>query len=96
MDLQVLSFSRLGARVLEELGGGKRPMINKQGRHMLLTKILKKQEEQLSSTEATVAIPPSLSESIILFLRSNSRVLHLRFFSRRRKIKMPLFSYKKN
>lgn len=47
MDLQVLSFSRLGARVLEELGGGKRPMINKQGRHMLLTKILKKQEEQL-------------------------------------------------
>lgn len=47
MDLEVLSFSRLGARVLEEVGGGKRSMIDKQGRHMLLTKILKKQEDDL-------------------------------------------------
>ena len=44
MDLEVLSFSRLGARILKEVGGSKRPMIDKQGRHMLLAKILKKQE----------------------------------------------------
>ena len=44
MDLEVLSFSRLGARILKEVGGSKRPMIDKQGRHILLAKILKKQE----------------------------------------------------
>ena len=40
MDLEVLSISRLGTRVLRETGGSAFPLINKYGRHMLLTKIL--------------------------------------------------------
>ena len=43
MDLEVLSISRLGARVLRQTGGAYLPMINKYGRHMLLTKILEKE-----------------------------------------------------
>ena len=36
MDLEVLSFSRLGSRLLSELGGGKQTFIDKYGRHMIL------------------------------------------------------------
>ena len=39
MDIEVLSFSRLRDRVIAETGGRTLPMIDKQGRHMLLTKI---------------------------------------------------------
>ena len=37
LDIEVLSISRLGSRVLSECGGGKRRMIDKQGRHMTMT-----------------------------------------------------------
>jgi len=47
LDIEVLSISRLGSRVLSECGGGKRRMIDKQGRHMLLTKIIGEEDEQL-------------------------------------------------
>lgn len=47
MDLDVVSISRLGTKILNETGGGKDPMINKYGRHMLLTKILKESAEEL-------------------------------------------------
>ncbi|MFA5636225.1 MAG: PD-(D/E)XK nuclease family protein [Anaerovoracaceae bacterium] len=47
MDLDVLSFSRLSARVLKETGGSRRTPIDKHGRHMLLAKILKECEEDL-------------------------------------------------
>ncbi len=40
MDIEVLSFSRLRDRVIAETGGRTLPMIDKQGRHMLLTKIM--------------------------------------------------------
>ncbi|MDD2217272.1 MAG: exodeoxyribonuclease V subunit gamma [Eubacteriales bacterium] len=40
MDIEVMSISRLGFRVLEELGGGRRERISKYGRHMLLTKLI--------------------------------------------------------
>ncbi len=40
MDIEVMSLSRLGFRVLEELGGGRIPRIGKYGRHMLLTKLI--------------------------------------------------------
>ena len=39
MELEVLSFSRLGARVLAETGGGGRARIDECGRYMLLTKL---------------------------------------------------------
>jgi len=44
MDLEVLSQSRLGSRVIQETGGGNRIHIDKYGRHMLLSKIIKEQE----------------------------------------------------
>ena len=45
MDLEVVSISRLGMKVLAETGGGRCPMIDKYGRHMLLTKILREKKE---------------------------------------------------
>ena len=47
MDLEVLSISRLGTRVLRETGGSAFPLINKYGRHMLLTKILEERNDEL-------------------------------------------------
>ncbi len=47
MDLDVVSISRLGTKILNETGGGKTPMINKYGRHMLLAKILRESAEEL-------------------------------------------------
>ena len=47
MDLEVVSVSRLGLKVLAETGGGKRPLIDKYGRHMLLTKILSENRDTL-------------------------------------------------
>ncbi|GAB1477241.1 helicase-exonuclease AddAB subunit AddB [Bacillota bacterium] len=49
IDLEVLSFSRLAGRVLKETGGSRRVPIDKHGRHMLLTKILKDEEENLTA-----------------------------------------------
>lgn len=46
-DVQVVSFSRLGLKVLKEVGGGKTPMIDKYGRHMLLAKILGEKKDEL-------------------------------------------------
>lgn len=40
MDVDVLSFSRLSDKVIGETGGRGLPMIDKQGRHMLLTKVM--------------------------------------------------------
>jgi ATP-dependent helicase/nuclease subunit B len=45
MDLEVMSQSRLGFKVLSETGGSNRVPIDKYGRHMLLTKILTEQNE---------------------------------------------------
>jgi ATP-dependent helicase/nuclease subunit B len=47
MDLDVVGISRLSSIVLAEVGGGKRTMINKQGRHMLLTKIMAEENQHL-------------------------------------------------
>ncbi len=48
MDLQVVGISRLGSIVLKEVGGGRDPLINKQGRHMLLTKIMVEENKNLA------------------------------------------------
>lgn len=47
MDLEVVSISRLGLKILSEVGGGKTAMIDKYGRHMLLTKILSENKDAL-------------------------------------------------
>ena len=47
MDVEVISMSRLGYRLLEELGGSKRTFIDKYGRHMILSSIAAKEREKL-------------------------------------------------
>ncbi len=47
MDLEILSQSRLGFKVLYETGGSDRVPVDKYGRHMLLAKILAEENEQL-------------------------------------------------
>lgn len=47
MDLEVLSLSRLSDRVFSEAGGGRVPMIDRQGRHMLLTRLMRHMKDQL-------------------------------------------------
>lgn len=47
MDLEVVSISRLGLKVMAETGGGRTALIDKYGRHMLLTKILSEKRDAL-------------------------------------------------
>ncbi|MBQ3107002.1 MAG: hypothetical protein IJC68_00120, partial [Firmicutes bacterium] len=49
MDLEVLSFTRLGYKLLEENGGGIRVPIDQDGRRMLLSRIAAEQKEQLQA-----------------------------------------------
>ena len=47
MELEVLSFSRLGARVLAETGGGGKARIDECGRYMLITKLAAENRDKL-------------------------------------------------
>ncbi|MGI6721451.1 MAG: PD-(D/E)XK nuclease family protein [Anaerovoracaceae bacterium] len=47
MEVEVLSFSRLADRIFSEQGGGRTPMIDRQGRHMLLTRIMNRLRKEL-------------------------------------------------
>ena len=47
IDVEVVSMSRLGFKLLAEQGGGQKTFIDKYGRHMLLSQITSKFEEEL-------------------------------------------------
>lgn len=47
MDLAVVDFSALGHKILKEAGGPVSPLIDKYGRHMLLTRILEESDDAL-------------------------------------------------
>lgn len=47
MGVEIMSFSRLGDRVLEKLGGDRATFINKYGRHILLSKIIREEASNL-------------------------------------------------
>ena len=47
MDLAVVDFSALGHKILKEAGGQIPPLIDKYGRHMLLTRILEESDDAL-------------------------------------------------
>ena len=47
MDIEVLSMSRLGSRLISELGGSKQTFIDKYGRHMILARIARENREKL-------------------------------------------------
>jgi ATP-dependent helicase/nuclease subunit B len=48
LDVEVLSFSRLAHKVFNEVGGLTRTHINKQGRHMILRRLLDNLQDQLT------------------------------------------------
>ncbi len=47
MDAEVISMSRLGYRLLNELGGSRRTFIDKYGRHMILSQVVREHAEDL-------------------------------------------------
>lgn len=47
MDIEILSPSRLGSRILSQLGGGRKNFIDKYGRHMLLYRAAASKREEL-------------------------------------------------
>ncbi|MBQ1471943.1 MAG: hypothetical protein IIZ34_06240, partial [Eubacterium sp.] len=47
LGLEISSMSRLGHRILSELGGAGRAFVDKYGRQMLLTRIVRDMEEDL-------------------------------------------------
>ena len=46
-ETQVISFSRLGTKIFKAVGAFEKELLDKQGRHILLTKILKDNKEKL-------------------------------------------------
>lgn len=49
MDVEIVSMSRLGHRIIKEVGGGQTTFIDKYGRHMLLSKIARKEKDKLKA-----------------------------------------------
>ena len=47
LDVEIISMSRLGSRLLAEQGGDRKTFIDKYGRHMLLSRIARECKEQL-------------------------------------------------
>ncbi len=47
MDVEIISMSRLGSRLLAEQGGGRNTFIDKYGRHILLAQVLGDKEKEL-------------------------------------------------
>jgi len=47
LDMEIVSFSRLATMILSETGGGRKTLIDKRGRHMLLFRILAKMNNEL-------------------------------------------------
>ncbi len=47
LDVEIFSMSRLGSRLLSELGGAKQTFIDKYGRHMILATIAKQEKDKL-------------------------------------------------
>ena len=47
MDVEVISMSRLGYRLLSELGGSRRAFIDKYGRHMVLSQVVREHADEL-------------------------------------------------
>ncbi len=48
MDIEIISMSRLGVRLLNELGGAKRAFIDKYGRHMVLDSVMREARDSLT------------------------------------------------
>lgn len=80
MDLEVLSQSRLGSRVVAEIGGTNRLHIDKYGRHMLLSKIIGEEEagfEAFSGMKKSHAFIEMVNDFITEMKQYNMTALEL-------------------
>ena len=57
MEVEIVSLSRLGFKVLAETGGGRRVFIDKYGRHMLLSQIAAEYDERLQVFRGSLRKP---------------------------------------
>ena len=60
LDVEIISMSRLGSRLLAEQGGDRKTFIDKYGRHMLLTRIARECKEDLQVFGSTMEKPSFL------------------------------------
>ena len=62
MNIDVLSFGRLAYRVFEETGGGNLPVLDDEGKNLILRKIAGDYEEQLQVLKGNIKKPGYISE----------------------------------
>ncbi len=67
MDIEIISFSRLGYKVLKEVGGEKVSTLDKYGRYMLLSKIIKDNKDKLKLFRGMEKTPSFLEKLNDLF-----------------------------
>ncbi|MBR3756249.1 MAG: PD-(D/E)XK nuclease family protein [Firmicutes bacterium] len=60
LDVEIISMSRLGSRLLAQQGGNRKTFIDKYGRHMILTRIAKECKEDLQVFGSTMEKPSFL------------------------------------
>ena len=75
MDLEILSQTRLGTRVLSEVGGASRVHIDRIGRHMLLNRILRSEADRLEAfrgLETSCALVERINDLISEFKQYNA------------------------
>ncbi|HWQ80374.1 MAG TPA: PD-(D/E)XK nuclease family protein [Anaerovoracaceae bacterium] len=83
MELEVMSQSRLGFKVLAETGGSSRVPVDKYGRHMLLAKILTEENDRLEAFRGMYQKPSfiemanNLISEMKQFNASPADVLHI-------------------
>ena len=62
MNIDVLSFGRLAYRVFEETGGENRPVLDDEGKNLILRKIAGEHEEELKVLKGNIRKPGYISE----------------------------------
>ncbi len=62
MNIDVLSFNRLAYRVFEETGGDQLPMLDDEGKNLILRKIAENEEDRLSVLKGRMSKPGYISE----------------------------------
>ncbi len=67
MDIEIISFSRLGHKILKEVGGEKVSTLNNYGRYMLLSKIMKDSSHELKLFHGMEKMPSFLENLNDLF-----------------------------
>lgn len=60
LNVEIISMSRLGYRLLEQFGGSRENFIDKYGRHMLLSLIVKEEAENISVFQGNLSGTPFL------------------------------------